>query len=72
MALCEADALQEGIGIRRSLLHISKEAEMANPFVPNWRALLARAWSMWAIAVSIVFSAVEMPKLTTLKSLRHT
>lgn len=32
---------------------------MANPFVPNWRALLARAWSMWAIAVSIVLGAVE-------------
>lgn len=30
---------------------------MANLFLPNWRQVLARAWSMWAIAVSIVLSA---------------
>jgi hypothetical protein len=32
---------------------------MAHPIVTNWREVLARAWSMWAIAVSIVLGAVE-------------
>lgn len=28
-------------------------------FLPNWKAILTRAWSMWAMALAVLFSAAE-------------
>lgn len=27
--------------------------------IPNWKAVLTRAWSMWAMALAVLFSAAE-------------
>jgi hypothetical protein len=27
--------------------------------IPNWRDILTRAWSMWAMALAVMFSAAE-------------
>jgi hypothetical protein len=27
--------------------------------IPNWKTILTRAWSMWAMALAVIFSAAE-------------